>query len=286
MQTEVHRLKKNFTKAILWLLFLLVMATGSTCAWFSLSGLTSTNVTPMGGTISKGGSVLLISTSPVGPFEKTCELVLTGNPDALGPVSTGDLQHFYRAIAQNKNGISVLYANADAAVDEKTVHGTVYLKCENAACYVYFNREDLRLGTDSQVLASMRLGMRITSGEGTKTYIWNLDSMGNTQGAATIQTVPTSGTVVASIDSVGQASYIQDPAQNISSYMAVAGSSEGDFAAGQQSLLTLQADEVATVEYWLYLEGCDDQCFNEVQQKNSELQLAFAGVDVEEGAGR
>ena len=43
--------------------------------------------------------------------------------------------------------------------------------------------------------------------------------------------------------------------------------------------MTLQAEEVATVEYWLYLEGCDDQCFNPVQNKASQLCLAFAGVD-------
>ena len=58
-------------------------------------------MTPMGGSISNGDASLLISTSRLGPFDKNCELVLDGNPDTLKPLSTADLDHFYRAIAQN-----------------------------------------------------------------------------------------------------------------------------------------------------------------------------------------
>ena len=61
--------------------------------------------------------------------------------------------------------------------------------------------------------------------------------------------------------------------------MAQAGSSENEYNAGKQLLVSLEKDEVASVEYWLYLEGCDEQCTNPVQNKNSEIQLAFAGVD-------
>ena len=67
---------------------LLIVATGTTFAWFNLTGMRHTNVTPMAGTVSKGGSTLLISTSESGPFDKTCELVLTGNPESLKPLST------------------------------------------------------------------------------------------------------------------------------------------------------------------------------------------------------
>lgn len=54
----------------------------------------STNVTPMGGSISNGDASLLISASRLGPFDKNCELVLDGNPDTLKPLSTADLDHF------------------------------------------------------------------------------------------------------------------------------------------------------------------------------------------------
>ena len=39
-------------------------------AWFTLSGLSSTNVTPMAGTIGMEIPVLLISNSSNGPFDK------------------------------------------------------------------------------------------------------------------------------------------------------------------------------------------------------------------------
>lgn len=282
MDTNVNRLKKSLAKAFLWLLLLLVVASGTTYAWFSLTGRNSTNVTPMAGTVSKGNSTLLISNSKTGPFDKTCELVLQGNPQSLKPISTDSLEHFFRVAAQNKKGIAMLYMNADSTVNQNAVHGTVYLQCLNAPCNVYFNREELKLGNDPQALAAMRLGMKITSHEGTKTLIWKLDAMGSTAGAETVRTIPGESAVVSSISSGGQPSYVQDPSQEISGYMAENGEREGTYKDGRQILMQLNADEVATVEYWLYLEGCDDQCVNSVQSKASELQLAFAGVDTEE----
>ena len=64
--------------------------------------------------------------------------------------------------------------------------------------------------------------------------------------------------------------------------MAGNGDTEGTYKEGSQPLMQLNEDEVATVEYWLYLEGCDEQCINAVQSRASEIQLGFAGVDAEE----
>ena len=83
----------------------------------------------MGGTVSEGDTVLLISNSESGPFDKTCELILSGNPEALKPVSTADLTSFYRTTAQNKEGIAVRYSDASGEIDQNTLHGTVYLQC-------------------------------------------------------------------------------------------------------------------------------------------------------------
>ena len=219
MDTEVRQLKQSFGKAVLWILFLLVVATGTTYAWFTLSGLASTNITPMAGTISKGSSSLLISSNQTGPFEKTCELVLDANPESLKPLSTPDLEHFYRSIAQNKEGITVLYENADNRVKQEAVHGIVYLKCENADCDVYFNREELNLGSDAQALAAMRLGMKITSHSGTETFLWKLDELGSTGSAQSVQTISRTNAVLSSISQNGQPVYIDDPAKNIGDYM-------------------------------------------------------------------
>mgnify|MGYP004527845377 FL=1 len=282
MNKEVDQLKKSFLKAVLWILFLLAAATGSTYAWPSLTGMHSTNVTPMAGTVSEGDTVLMISTDKNGPFEKTCDLVLSGNPESMKPLSTENLEHFYRATAQNKKGIAILYDNADSRVDQDTLHGTVYLQCQNAPCRVYFNRESLKLGSDEQSLAAMRLGMKITSHEGSKTFIWKLDDMGSTSGAQSTLTVPKASTVVSDISDNGNPVYANDPAEDIAAYMAGNGESEDVYKDGNQMLAQLNKDEVAEVEYWLYLEGCDEQCSNSVQNRDSQIQLAFAGVDLEE----
>jgi len=244
----------------------------------------STNVTPMGGSISNGDASLLISASRLGPFDKNCELVLDGNPDTLKPLSTADLDHFYRAIAQNKDGIAVLYEAADSQVDEDALHGTVYLKCENAPCNVYFDAENLNVGSDAQSLAAMRLGIRITSNSGTNTYLFLLDELGAVAGAQSRATIPASSAVVSSISSGGQAAYVSDPSTSISQYMAYKNSSD-KYDAGASVLVSLETDEVASVEYWLYLEGCDEQCFNPVQNKDAGLMLAFVGVDESQKGG-
>lgn len=284
MQDEkqnVRQLRHSLRTAIAGLLFLVIVATGTTYAWFTLSGRASTYVTPMGGTISEGTTSLLISRSASGPFDKNCELVYAGNIDALKPLSTADLNHFYKVTAQNKDGIAVLYRNADENVDEQAVHGTVYLQCLNAPCDVYFNRDQLKLGTNAQALAAMRFGMKITAREGTKTYIFKLDELGATGSAQSTRTVPTASTVVSSVNGSGQAEYINDPSVGLSDYMANAGNGDNDFRAGASRLVRLEKDEVATVEYWIYLEGCDEQCINAVQGIGSDIQLAFAGVSVE-----
>lgn len=277
MDSEVVKLKKQLKLTIFWILFLIIAAVGTTYAWFTVTGMPSTNITPMAGTVSEGDTNLLISNSYGGPFDKTCELVLDGNPGSLRPLSTADLTHFYRSAAQNNEGITVLYANADNRVDQDALHGTVYLQCQNASCDVYFNRDELNLGSDAQALAAMRLGMRITSSAGTQTLIFRLDDMGATGGAQSARTIASAGSVVASIAGSGEPVYTSDLSQGIGGYMAQTNGNA--YNPGSQKLMTLQAEEVATVEYWLYLEGCDDQCFNPVQNRASQLRLAFAGVD-------
>lgn len=279
MEKDIKGLKRSFWMAVVIIAVLLVLITGATFAWFNMNGLTSTNVTPIGGTVSEGESVLLISNSAGGNFDKTCELVLSGNPDVLKPVSTDNLDQFYMATVQDKEGMAVLYKTVGDDRDSLMLHGTVYLQCRNAACSVYFNRDELELGVDSQALASMRLGMKMTTRSGTVTYIFRLDALGATGREDSRLTVPQAGTVVSSISGDGRASYVADPSVNISDYMATKAGGAETYAPAASKLADLDKDEVATVEYWLYLEGCDEQCINAVQNRNAGIRLAFAGVD-------
>ena len=276
----VKRLRKSLVMAVVGMIFFLISVTGVTYAWFTASGRAHTNVTPMGGTVSDGDTNLLISTAESGPFDRECDLVAAGDAQALKPVSTADLESFYRVIMQNKEGIAVSYEDADDRIDSDTFHGTVYLKSEGAPCNVYFNGEELQLGSDAQALATMRLGLKITNHDGSRTFVMRLDDLGSTAAAEAKATVPAAGTVVSGISGSGVASYVSDPAVNVSDYMAQAAGND-EYTAGANELFSLDADEIASVEYWLYLEGCDEQCVNQVQNIDSDIRLAFAGVKTE-----
>lgn len=266
--------------AWIWLVILALTLIAATYAWFTFNPYT--NVTPMSSTVSQGGANLLISNSPQGEFDVTCTLVLEGDAGKLSPVSTADLSGFYVASAQNRKGISILFADASDRVDQNTMHGKVYLKNENGACNVYFYRSGLKLGGDDQTLAALRLGLKISTAAGTQDYILRLDDLGNTGAAGAVQTVPVSGTVISSVDGSGSASFVQDPSAPIGSYMArESGNEDPEPGPGDAALCRLQAEEIAVVEYWLYLEGCDDNCMGDVQSKDMDLQLAFAGVEVQ-----
>lgn len=278
METDVKQLRRSFYMALLWLLLIMVVAVGATYAWFSGAGRASTYVTPTGGTVSEGDTSLLISRNHGGPFDKKCELP-SFQTDTLKPLSTADLKHFYKATTQNKKGISVLFTNADGRVEKDSVHGTVYLKCENASCDVYFNKKQLKLGSNAQALAAMRLGLRITSKAGTVINVFKLDGLGSSSGVKSKATIARRNAVVSSAGTGGKPVFVTDPGKSINSYMAQAGANDKEYNRGTNALARLAAGEVATVEYWLYLEGCDEQCYNPVQNISSEIQLAFAGVD-------
>lgn len=277
---ERKRLRRTAYIAVVWLVVLAAVLVTVTYAWFTFSPYT--NVTPMSSTVSNGDANLLIANRENGNFDRECALILDSTSDVLSPLSTADLNRFYASTAQNRSGISILFSDASDRVGSSAMHGKVYLKCENGACDVYLRRSGLSLGGDAQTLAALRLGLRISTAGGNHTYILNLDALGDTSSAAAIRTVPTAGTVVSAVDAGGNASFTQDPSVSISGFLArELGADDKEPEAGDTALCTLQAGEVAPVEYWLYLEGCDDNCIGEVQKKEIGLRLSFAGVAIE-----
>ena len=82
--------------------------------------------------------------------------------------------------------------------------------------------------------------------------------------------------MIAGIDADGTATFVTDPARSLTDYR--------QDAQNPKKLLSLASEEIAQVEYWLYLEGCDDACFNPVQSRNVSLQLAFSGKSTTDAA--
>jgi hypothetical protein len=274
MQKELRRTRFLI---LFWVLIAAVAVTAATYAWFTFSPYT--NVEPMSSTVSDGEVSLLISNSESGTFDVSCALTPQSDPDTLKPLSTADLDRFYEATAQDQSGISLLYQEVTDQLDQYVIHGTVYLQSKNGSCDVYLYQSGLDFGSDAQALASLRLGLKLTTQSGTSTYLFKLDNMGNTASASATRTVLTQGTVVSSVSADGTASYVSDPSTDLNDYFAVEnGSDDQKPTAGTTRLGVLLTDEIASAEYWLYLEGCDDNCINEVQNRELSLQLAFAGV--------
>ncbi len=271
---ESKSTRRTAVLAIIAALIALSVLSAATFAWFTFSN--DTNVTPISGTVSRGDGSLLISASPVGPFDVTCVLPFESTGDALFPVSTNDLNRFYVAAAQTDGIVTAYRAASGDDVNQLAMHGRVYLKSEASGCDVYFWPGSLSFGTDVQALAALRLGLRFTTIAGTQSYIFRLDEFGDTALAEAQRTTARDNVVVVEVGADGSAIYAADPAALTAPYRAAVNGE--DVTPGAAALCTLDADEVASVEYWLYLEGCDENCIKTVQGREVALQLGFAGA--------
>lgn len=72
--------------------------------------------------------------------------------------------------------------------------------------------------------------------------------------------------------------YTADPARAISAYSMDGAGDTPTARAGATPICTLAANEVASVRYVVYMEGCDAQCIDEAQARDVVLQLAFAAA--------
>ncbi len=265
--------RRTLLFAVLSMLLVVALLGSVTYAWFTFN--TSTNVLPMRGGVSGGDGDLTISTSPDGPFDVTCDLLPAALAEALDPVSTADLNSFYTSAMQDTQGITQLYKTEDDP-DARMIRGTIYLRSSQSACSVYLWGPGLDFGSDVQALAALRLGLRFTTAAGVTTHIFRLDDVADTSAAAARRTVALPGAVVSSVDAAGRAQLVGDVSEPLHAYYAKG--TEEETLPGENALGVLGTDEVGRVDYWLYLEGCDDNCFNPVQSRDVALQLAFAGV--------
>lgn len=263
---------------ILWCIMLSVLLVGATYAWFTFDPFT--NVETLSGTIGEGDTTLLIAASPDDTFSTQCPLPKDYS-EGLLPVSTSDLQHFYRAYSHDKKGIVISCKEVTERIDEDAIHGKLYLKSLKDDCNVYLYQPELYFGEDHQMLAALRLGLRFTTEEGVDTYVFSLDDLENSLTAVEKMTTPEGDVVVSGIVGKSSPEYIKDIAEGLNRYSAIPNAERPKFPKpGEQKLCTLQTEEIAEVEYWLYLEGCDPNCINEVQNREVSLQLSFAGVTV------
>lgn len=268
---SVFSARKRMVAAAAWLVVLALVLSVATFAWFSNSRFT--NVEPVAHTVSEDGYDLLISSTEQGPFSEQCQLAAADK--TLYPISTSDLSNFWRATFQNASGITTDYSNCTSQLGEYALTGTFYLKGSQAPLLVYLYQDQMSVSADPQLLAAARVGFVIQSSSGTYTYIFQCDDLGNTSQAAQQRTTSQSNVVVN-----GQTSwkYVSDPARSVAAYSMEGSGNTPTARSGATPLFTLGANEVASVRYFVYMEGCDANCITEAQSKDISLQFAFAGA--------
>ena len=264
---ELRALKKSAVLAGVMILVLLIVLSTATYAWFTFTPYVY--VTEMVGRISETGIELLISNNEEGPFDVTTNLILTNETDILTPITTNNLKDFYIASSQDSNGVVQSYQEVKTGVDKYLLHGTVYLTSIDSPCDVYFDPAFLNFGDDIQALASMRVGF-IFGGSAGGTYIYRMDELKDLSSAEKRVTITTDGKVYS------KDGLVDDPALAFAPYFG--SNDENGVVAGDRALAHIEADEVISVEYFLWLEGCDINCFNAVQGKDLALQFGFMGV--------
>lgn len=274
---ETRKFRRKTVVLAIWLVLLALTLVVSTYAWFT--GNRFTNVVPESHTVSGEGADLLISTDLDGPFGSSA-VIATERDKILYPISTMDLANFWQGAFQDADGITRDYNNISGTASNYYLTGTLYLRGSGtSAINVYLFPSGMSVTSDPQLLSCLRLGL-VISGQDIETvrYIFALDDLGNTSGVSERVTTAQTGVVV---DGSSAWSYGSDPAVNINDYsMDDSGNNTPLARAGADKLFTLPANATVSVEYYLYMEGCDVNCIEAAQSKDVHLQFAFAGETV------
>ncbi len=279
--------KTTLLASLVWLLLALLALGGAAFAWFTFG--VDTNITPMAGSVGRGGVDLKISDSYSGSFGTECALSYQNNEsESLYPVSTSTLERWYESIAQDRNGISTGFREitVQSTLDAMIFHGNVYLLAENQDCNVYLNRADMLFTMGNGAEQAARLGLVLrneATGDELARVILALDQLDMDKTGSTPEaslTVEKENVVIDGVDTGGYPAFVADPAEDITGYMAYS-AGQNDFTAGSRALALIPANTVITVEYYLYLEGCDDGCVNDVQGGDVRFNMGFAGIGVD-----
>lgn len=262
--------RRRMVAVAAWMLVLVTTLGAATFAWFSNSRFT--NVTPVAHTVSEDGSDLQIGLSSSGPWDTT--VALANADKTLYPISTADLTRFWRGTFQNAAGITTDYKDCTTSLGDYALTGELYLKGGANALNIYLYQGQMSVTNDAQLLAALRIGFIISTQAGTQAHIFACDDLGNTAGAASQRTTAQDNVVVQGSSSSW--SYASDPAHAVSAYTMDGTGDTPTARAGATPICTLAANEVASVRYFVYMEGCDANCITQAQARSLTLAFAFA----------
>ena len=277
---------KYYVKLAMSAFILCVIAlslTAATYAWFSSNGVVNTD------RISSRSNTdvmeLLVSETGGESFQgkKEASMIQIGDSDLneLMPVSTADLFNF----VYNDGIVDEMAVHFTKTEEECFSHGGVYLEGGGVnpeggqVLGLYLDGADeggtFFRNASGNVLNCVRLGLTFDGGSPVILRISDGQNPDREKNSATYL----NGVKIADnqvIDSSGETfRAVADPAVSLTKHMV---GENGIAEDGVKPLMLMEPNHIYAVDIYIYLEGCDPDCTEMVQQSSLDFYLAFYGI--------
>lgn len=285
-----HRFKIWFQ--IVTMIFAALSLAFATYAWFTTNREVSTSTA----TARTGEETLelQLSTSGGGSFRDgdsvPIQQVNQTSAEYLLPVSTSNLMNFVYS-PNTEAGI----AKAFRPVENESYyyHGRVYIRAsgtgwpDGTAMKLYLDQSDNILGqqVSGELLNAARLGL-VFDGDYSSAVILKLSDSSNA-GDQQVYNTEVNGQrlgdnqVLSYVNQSVQA--VADPSVAARQYTVTF--DNDSMQAPERALLTMNLNQIYSVDIYFYIEGCDPDCSSYIQYSIADLQIGFYGIPDQKEAG-
>lgn len=285
-----HRFKIWFQ--IVTMIFAVLSLAFATYAWFTTNREVSTSTA----TARTGEETLelQLSTSGGGNFRDadsvSIQQVNQTSAEYLLPVSTSNLVNFVYS-PNTEAGI----AKAFQPVENESYyyHGRVYIRAtgtgwpDGTTMKLYLDQSDNILGqqVSGELLNAARLGL-VFDGDYSSAVILKLSDSSNSSDQQVYNT-EVNGQRLGDNQVL---SYVNQSVQAVTDPSVAAGQYTVTFdndsmQAPERTLLTMNLNQIYSVDIYFYIEGCDPDCSSYIQYSIADLQIGFYGIPDQREAG-
>lgn len=285
-----HRFKIWFQ--IVTMIFAALSLAFATYAWFTTNREVSTSTA----TARTGEETLelQLSTSGGGSFRDgdsvSIQQVNQTSAEYLLPVSTSNLMNFVYS-PNTEAGI----AKAFQPVENESYyyHGRVYIRAtgtgwpDGTTMKLYLDQSDNILGqqVSGELLNAARLGL-VFDGDYSSAVILKLSDSSNA-GDQQVYNTEVNGQRLGDNQVL---SYVNQSVQAVADPSVAAGQYTVTFdndsmQAPERTLLTMNLNQIYSVDIYFYIEGCDPDCSSYIQYSIADLQIGFYGIPDQREAG-
>ncbi len=285
-----HRFKIWFQ--IVTMIFAALSLAFATYAWFTTNREVSTSTA----TARTGEETLelQLSTSGGGSFRDadsvSIQQVNQTSAEYLLPVSTSNLVNFVYS-PNTEAGI----AKAFQPVENESYyyHGRVYIRAtgtgwpDGTTMKLYLDQSDNILGqqVSGELLNAARLGL-VFDGDYSSAVILKLSDSSNSSNQQVYNT-EVNGQRLGDNQVL---SYVNQSVQAVTDPSVAAGQYTVTFdndsmQAPERTLLTMNLNQIYSVDIYFYIEGCDPDCSSYIQYSIADLQIGFYGIPDQREAG-